>query len=253
MHKLTLFRRDGIEATLTRYAPGARMAPHSHDFDQVSWVLTGGLLESSGRSEREIAGPAFGVKPAGLRHSNRYARCGTLILAINLSGDHRLNDEIQTLQRWSWTPGVEHVNRAAALPRLAMHSEHEAVDEALDLLAVATGETGTAARKTPGWLKRVRDRLDSSDDEATLDEMAATEGVHRVHLSRAFARCFGATPTLYRRRSRLARAIGSLGNGESLATAALKAGFADQAHLTREAGNLLGMTPARLQSALLAG
>lgn len=253
MHKLTLFRRDGIEATLTRYAPDARMAAHSHDFDQVSWVLTGGLLESSGCRDREIAGPAVGVKPAGFRHANRYAPGGTLILAINLDGDSLLDDRGRTLQRWSWTQGAAHVNRAAALPRLAMRCENEAADEAIDLLAVATSGIDTDARKTPGWLQRVRDRLDANGDAATLDEIAASEGVHRVHLSRTFARCFGSTPTLYRRRSRLARAMGSLGNGESLASAALRAGFADQAHLTREARCLLGITPSRLRSALLAG
>lgn len=253
MHKLTLFRRNGIEATLTRYAPGARMAMHSHDFDQVSWVLTGGLLESSGRSEREVAGPAVGIKPAGLRHSNCYAPGGTLILAINVAGNALLDDRARALERWSWTPNVTHVNRAAALPSLAMHSENEAADEAIDLLVVSTSGTGSRSRKTPSWLQRVRNRLDSNGDGATLDEIAAAEGVHRVHLSRMFVHCFGSTPTLYRRRSRLARAMGSLGKGESLAGAALKAGFADQAHLTREARSLLGMTPSRLRSALLAG
>lgn len=253
MHKLLLFHRDGIEATLTRYAPDERMATHSHDFDQVSWVLTGGLQESSGRRDREIAGPAMGIKPAGLQHSNRYTLGGTLILAINIHSDDVLDDEAVSLRRWSWTRDCEHVNRAAALPRLAVHSENEATDEVIDLLSIATSGPAPEARKTPGWLQRVRDRLDANGDEATLDEIAASEGIHRVHLSRTFAQCFGSTPTLYRRRSRLARAIDSLGTGESLAGAALKAGFADQAHLTREVRNLLGTTPARLQGALLAG
>ncbi len=253
MHKLTLFRRDGIEATLTRYGPGARMAPHSHDFDQVSWVLTGGLRESSGCRDQEIAGPAVGIKPAGLRHSNRYASGGTLILAINLTRPAMFDDGALDLGRWSWTPDGKNANRAAELARLAMQSEDVAADEAIDLLAVLANSEAAGIHKTPGWLQRVRDRLDASGEDATLDEIAAAEGVHRVHLSRTFAQCFGATPTLYRRRSRLARAIGSLGSGESLAGAAFKAGFADQAHLTREAQNLLGMTPSRLQAALLGG
>lgn len=253
MHKLFLFRRDGIEATLTRYAPGERMATHSHDFDQVSWVLTGGLQESSGCRDREVAGPALGIKPAGFRHSNRYTLGGTLILAINLHDDDVLDDQAVSIRRWSWSRDCKHVNRAAALPRLSIQSEDDAADEVIDLLSIATSGPVAKARKTPGWLQRVRDRLDANGDEATLDEIAASEGIHRVHLSRTFAQCFGSTPTLYRRRSRMARAIDSLGTGESLAGAALKAGFADQAHLTREVRSLLGMTPARLQDALLTG
>jgi AraC-like DNA-binding protein len=40
---------------------------------------------------------------------------------------------------------------------------------------------------------------------------------------------------------------GGRGRGESLASAALNAGYSDQAHLTREFGSLLGESPTTWQ------
>ena len=46
--------------------------------------------------------------------------------------------------------------------------------------------------------------------------------------------------------TRLRRAAESLQSGRSLADAAIAAGFADQAHLTRQMREMMGLTPAAL-------
>jgi AraC-like DNA-binding protein len=96
-----------------------------------------------------------------------------------------------------------------------------------------------------------RRRLDEAPEwPATLAELAALSGVDRFALLRGFARETGATPHAYlvQRRVRLARRL--LAAGHVPAEAALRAGFADQSHLTRAFRRQLGVTPARYRAAV---
>jgi len=103
---------------------------------------------------------------------------------------------------------------------------------------------------SPG-VAAARRRLDEAPERAvTLAELAALSGVDRFALLRGFARETGATPHVYlvQRRVRLARRL--LAAGHVPAEAALRAGFADQSHLTRAFRRQLGVTPARYRAAV---
>lgn len=94
-------------------------------------------------------------------------------------------------------------------------------------------------------------RLDAAPERpATLAELAALSGVSRFQLLRGFARAVGTTPHAYlvQRRVRLARRL--LAAGHVPAEAALRAGFADQSHLTRAFVRQFGTTPARYRAAV---
>ncbi len=106
-------------------------------------------------------------------------------------------------------------------------------------------------RPTPPAVAAARRRLDEAPERpATLAELAALAGVDRFALLRGFARETGATPHAYlvQRRVRLARRL--LAAGQAPAEAALRAGFADQSHLTRAFRRQLGVTPARYRAAV---
>ena len=96
---------------------------------------------------------------------------------------------------------------------------------------------------TPVWIERVREQLREDESEPDLESVAAQAGVHRVHLSRSFARHVGMAPSLFRTRVRLARALRGMMDGQSTADAAYAAGFSDQAHLTRQFKANFGVTP----------
>ena len=85
----------------------------------------------------------------------------------------------------------------------------------------------------------------------SLAELAALSGVSRFQLVRGFVRDVGITPHAYvlQRRIRLARRL--LAEGRSIAEAALRAGFADQSHLTRVFVRHLGITPGRYVAAVV--
>jgi len=240
-------------ATLTWYSPDERLASHSHDQHQVSWLLAGEFVESAASRNRELCCPSIGFKAAGLDHSNRYGRNGALILAINLPEATAGSMWPARQPDWHWSAARGRDSQAARLAYIATRSPQDARDSALDLLALASAGEPSHAAPAPRWAERARERLADPGDCAPLDTIADDEGVHRVHLSRTFTRCFGLAPSLYRRRCRLVRAVRQIADGVSLSAAAADAGFADQAHLTRESCKLIGLTPRHLQSSFRAG
>lgn len=93
---------------------------------------------------------------------------------------------------------------------------------------------------------RLRELLDAHLPAAlTLDEAAAVLDAHPASLVRAFSREFGIPPHRYITGRRLELARRHLLTGLPAAEAAIRAGFYDQAHLTRHFRKLLGIGPAR--------
>jgi AraC-like DNA-binding protein len=85
---------------------------------------------------------------------------------------------------------------------------------------------------------------------ARVDELGATLGVSERQLRRRFAEAVGYGPKTLARVLRFQRFLALARSGDDLARLALTAGYADQAHLTRETRRLAGRTPLEL---LLAG
>jgi len=76
-----------------------------------------------------------------------------------------------------------------------------------------------------------------------LDLAAARVAWSGRQLERVFADHFGLTPRAYRRITRMRYAITAAKSGQTLANAALSAGYADQSHFTREVHELMGHSP----------
>jgi AraC-like DNA-binding protein len=85
----------------------------------------------------------------------------------------------------------------------------------------------------------------ATDSVATT---AATLGLTTRQLQRLLRANLGLAPKAYQRVLRFQRFVHIADAGSSLASAAAHAGYADQAHLTREVGRLSGVTPANLVS-----
>ena len=76
-----------------------------------------------------------------------------------------------------------------------------------------------------------------------LELVASRVALSVRQLERVFADGFGLTPRAYRRIVRMRRAIEVAKSGQTLADAALSAGYADQSHFTREVHELMGHSP----------
>jgi AraC-like DNA-binding protein len=113
------------------------------------------------------------------------------------------------------------------------------VDELL--LARLRATEPVAAEVEWAWRQLVR-----SEGRARVTALTSELGWSRKRLGAAFRSEIGLPPKTVARVLRFDHARRRLGAGERAVSVAAAAGYADQAHMVREFGELAGMTPARL-------
>jgi len=248
----------GLRLVVTEYRPGERMAPHWHPGTQVSMVLRGAVQEGVGGAEHQGTAGGVVIKPAGVVHRNLFGPVPTRMLSIGLlPGTAEDGACVAALRAWRWMEGGP---ASRALWRLLATARAEPANgpgllaDCLWEVVDALGEDGAAPPPSPPpspWLRRVRDHLhDCAGAAPPVRDLAAAAGVHPVYLARAFRRAYGAPVTEYARRLRVRAAANRVASTElPLARIACEAGFADQAHLTRELRRETGLTPAALRRA----
>lgn len=91
---------------------------------------------------------------------------------------------------------------------------------------------------------------DLSGGGLAMEDLAAAAGCSRYAAYRAFSSVYGMAPSDYQRQLRVRAARGLLAAGVPPAIAAARAGFADQAHLTRWFRRYYGVTPGAYQAAM---
>jgi AraC-like DNA-binding protein len=98
----------------------------------------------------------------------------------------------------------------------------------------------------PAVIHRSVEYLDAhSDENVSLAELAELTGMSRFHFLRSFRSAMGLPPHAYLTHRRLVCAKAMLLEGEPIAGAAIAAGFADQAHLSRHFKRTFGVSPGR--------
>jgi AraC-like DNA-binding protein len=83
----------------------------------------------------------------------------------------------------------------------------------------------------------------TAGSELNVASDAANAGLSRAYYSRRHRKQTGLSPLHYRRQARVLAAQVMIENGTALADVALQAGFSDQAHMTRQFRQILGVTP----------
>lgn len=106
-----------------------------------------------------------------------------------------------------------------------------------------------AARASGALDPRLVAAMDTTVD-LSMPDLAARVGLSPQRLRALAQQQLGMPLTRWRVWARLRRAAEALRDGQSLADAALTAGFADQAHLTRWMRELMGLTPSAVLPAL---
>ncbi|MBK9386307.1 MAG: helix-turn-helix transcriptional regulator [Planctomycetes bacterium] len=102
-----------------------------------------------------------------------------------------------------------------------------------------------ASPRIPSFLVAAVRLAERSAGKLRVEELAKRAGCERRTLERAFDTWVGITPKVHSRVQRMQRVLASLQTPqrESLAALASRAGFADQAHLTREFLAFVGIAP----------
>jgi AraC family transcriptional regulator len=109
------------------------------------------------------------------------------------------------------------------------------------------GVGGLSAWKARKVTAHIAERLDRVIYNTELAQVA---NLSVSHFSRAFKKTFGESARGYIMRRRVSKAQTLIGQGrQTLADIALACGFADQAHMTRVFGRLVGVSPSRWRRA----
>jgi AraC-like DNA-binding protein len=104
-------------------------------------------------------------------------------------------------------------------------------------------------RRARAAVARVRAHLEErSADHVGLRELAEIAHLSPERLNRVFRAEVGVPPHRYQLDLRIDRAKRMLARGDGIAAVAAAVGFADQAHLTRQFGRLVGLTPGRYRA-----
>jgi AraC family transcriptional regulator len=224
------FNKD-FTARLTFYPPDLRQRQHEHVHAQVSLVLAGNFGDRTANGEANVFSGAYIRRPAGGQHSVHYGRSGALILALE-------SGPFEGVVENSAPPPPGLFQGLAA--RLDVCAGRESAEES---------RSRETAQTAASWLPEARRRL--LHETLPIGEIAAELEIHRVHFARAFRATYGLSPSDFRLRSMLARALSqTLTHDVSLAHAALDAGFADQAHFARAMRSLCGVSASRLRKIL---
>ena len=239
--------------TETTYAPNLELPKHSHDRAYFCLVLQGTYTEAYGNKTRLCQPASLIFHPPDEIHSDRFYGAGgrCFNVQINPRWLERVREHSAALDRSTDFQGGEIAHLAVKLYR-----EFRAIDEAsplaiegltLEILAEASRRSARSSdRRPPHWLVQARELLrERFSEHLPLTAIAASVGVHPVHLAREFRKHYHLTIGEYVRQLRIEFACCELSESTTpLIEVALAAGFSHQSHFSRTFKRLTGLSPA---------
>jgi len=128
------------------------------------------------------------------------------------------------------------------------------LERSLGELLIPAVASNTTSSLPPGCVASVAAACEmiqaAAHEPVEIADLHECVGYSRYHFVRVFHQVTGLTPTGYLRQIRLSHARARIVEGEDLAGVAADAGFADQAHMTREFRRSFGYTPGQLSKGL---
>lgn len=245
--------------TVVWFPPGAVLEPHAHDRPTFAVILSGGFELAFGNPAMRrprLPCPAGTVltQPAGETHANYIADGGAA--GVVLQPDDRTDALPEPCTKL--LARVHHFRDGPIAAKARQLAREMTAPDDLTPLAVeslAWEMLAEAARleargalrgEAPRWLHRAVEFVHHRYRESLrIDEVAQAAGVHPAHLAAVFRKVHRVPLGTYMRRLRVEWAADRLiDTEEPLAVIAAKAGFADQAHLTRCFKRVTATTPA---------
>lgn len=219
-----------MNAFESQHAGSLRKEWHRHRNGYAALVLDGGYEEMSIEGRFGCKAGMIVVHPPYHVHANRFMPCGAAVLNIPIPPMNRHQ--------------VFYCPHASRLERLARRSAASAAIE-----IVRNTEQGVSpSSPANGWIAALAERLCQEavhNARTPLKIIAEKIGISQAHMSRAFRRHYGMTPSEFRQELRFQHLLPALLDGADLALAAQNAGYADQSHMTRDVRRRAGRTPSQ--------
>ena len=233
------------------YPPRLKQPRHTHLEASFSFVLAGSYVENYGR-QTALRQPSIVVfHPPQESHAVDF-ESGARILSVQFGPERFAYIRSRSV---ALDASASSQTEATAWLGNKIYQEFRRMDSAsglaiegliFEILAeAARSRISTGEKKSPRWLKQVRDFLHANFTESIiLEDVARIADVHPVHLARVFRRKYNCTIGEYVRRQRIEFASQRVSaSTDSLTEIALAAGFTDQSHFARTFKNHLGVTP----------
>lgn len=244
---------DGIQRLEARFA-GRPFAPHRHDHYAIGVTLSGVQTFKYRGSQRYcVAGEGHVLHPDEV-HDGAAATDEGFAYRILYIDPMLIRDAIGHRALPFVADPVIRRGDMRTLTAMALADIESRLDEIgrVDLIVEAARLLEQHAKQSsrPGTLpldrlRRVRESLaENPTRRLSARELERIAGLDRWTIARQFRAAFGTSPSRFRTMRQLERAREAMLQGESLATAAMTAGFADQSHFTRKFKHAYGMTPA---------
>ena len=246
----------GLSLAETAYSSSLRLPRHSHGRAYISLVLQGSYTETYGTRTRICKPSTVIFHPPDEVHADLFHSAGGR--CFNIHVDH---DWLNHVREYAATLDCPADFYGGSLYWLTTRLYHEfrELDELaplaieglmLEIIAEASRAGKPTDCKSPRWIEETRESLHAQFSEhLTLSEIAASVGVHPVHLAREFRKHYRCTVGEYVRRLRIEFACHEIATTEArLVDIALAAGFSHQSHFSRTFKRLRGMTPAQFRA-----
>ena len=264
--------RRGARSRLRQLAPGVEFVTcectdfsfpeHVHEGYTIGRVIAGReVLSAGGCDERAGPGTLYYVHPDEAHSGRSVERGSWRYHSLYMTGE-ALSDlcAIPGAPALRFRQAVledERVSRAVAtlFDRLEQGDDLDAAEALVELMGLVRG-TNSDAATPPSYraldaVERARNYIrDASDQSISLDDIAREARLNPTYLIGAFRDRHGLTPHAYLVACRVLAARRQLAEGQSIAEAAVAAGFYDQSHLTRHFRRLTGLTPGGYARAL---
>jgi AraC family transcriptional regulator len=255
--KITLQERaGGISLMHLRYAPGVRLAAHTHEKACFVWIQNGGYAETFGTRAFQLRARQVLFRPAGEKHSDQFSSVETSCVIIEVSEIWLgLVRECGRLRSDPFVSISPQMCRLAADLYVQAQQKDTAAPLAMEGLSYALGAELVRERMPkegaypPPWLRQLHELLSENPcGKFALADLANLVGIHPVQLSRQFKRYYGEPLGDYLRRRRIEMGAQKLLSGwGSLCEIAHSVGFSDHAQFTRTFKRFMGVTPSEFR------
>jgi len=248
-----------VRVTTTFHSPHARLDVHRRAVPYLSIVLQGSYREHVASTVLECLPMEMRLHPAGEEHAHIIGSLGVRCMLVDLGSE--------------WNESVDKIVTALRRPLLVRvpgylpfqimadhaHASHFYCNAMLESgaahlldLCERQARVQCGADRSRG-IRRVVASIDERLDQSlTLTGLAAEAGLHPTHLARSFRSLTGYTVGEYIRQRRVARAqqLFITNPSYTVSRVAMETGFFDHAHLTRNFGQLLGISPSEYRRSL---
>jgi AraC-like DNA-binding protein len=211
-------------------------ARHKHHAGQIIWAPGGLDVEDENRARSRVTAHLI---PPDTFHSHG-ATAAAAVLWVDrddLPWDRAVNNRQEVCS--AFAPGVH-----AQIDERVSPADARVLARALLAMVAPADRSAALAPRHPA-VKRMCELLDTnaSEREISVTELARQSGLSMRQLRHRFTEDLGINPQSYLRWRRVRRAMDAVARGASLTEAAVEAGFADGAHLSRVWHAQFGMSP----------